>query len=175
MNQMITTMTKFEELCESFKKAQSDFQQFKDDCEDFAQELWENMIVYFEIPHTQLSLYKVDEKREWEMVPPMMINAMTLEDDAYWQVGFGITLYGQKNEIPQETLIIGLLLKREDDQKFKVRLYGHDKLFEIDRSKHEDFKEFYDFIFNEIQINYQKELQIFLDKDTTIRKIGYKI
>ena len=168
-------MTKFEELCESFKKAQSDFQQFKDDCEDFAQDLWEKMIIYFEIPHTQLSLYKVGEEGEWEMVPPMMINAMTLEEDAYWQVGFGITLYGQKNEFPQETLIIGLLLKREANQKFKIKLSGHNKLFEIDRSKPDDFKSFFDFIFNEIQTNYQKGLQTFLDEDTTIRKIGYKM
>jgi len=166
-------MTKFDSLCESFKKAQSDFQKFKDGSQYFADELWNKMIAYFEIPQSQLSLYKVDDEGKWEMVPAMMSNALTLEDDNYWQVGFGITLYGQKNEFPQETLIIGLLLKPEGDNKFKVKLYGHEKLFEIDRNKQEDFNAFYDFIFTEIQTNYQKELQT-LDEDHTIRKIGYK-
>ena len=119
-------------------------------------------------------MYKVGDEGEWEIVPPMMINAMTLEEDAYWQVGFGITLYGKKNEFPQETLIIGLLLKTEGNKKFKVKLYGQDKLFEIDRNKEADFNGFYEFIFNEIQTNYQKGLQTFLGQDTTIRKIGYK-
>ncbi|MGG7036973.1 MAG: hypothetical protein ACI7YS_17525 [Flavobacterium sp.] len=168
-------MSKFEQLCSAYKKAQTEFKEFRDNSRDFAVNLWDRMIQYFEIPPSQLSLYKVNEDDEYETVAPPMFNALTLRSDAYWQVGFGITLFEtDKNEFPQETIIIDLLLKWENKDLYKIKLSDHDKEFQIDRNNPDDFKNFFDYIYKEIETDYKTGLQTFLDQNKTIRRIGFK-
>ncbi len=167
-------MTKFEELCAAFKDAQSGFEKYRDDCHEFAVELWNRMIEYFQIPPSQLSLYRVNEQEEFEATSPPMFNALTLREDAYWQVGFGITLYEAQNTYPQETVIVGLLIRRENGSNFMVKLWGQEEEYAIDRSKPEDFNHFFEHLHNTIRESYQQGLQTFLDQETTIRKIGFK-
>lgn len=168
-------MTKFEELCSAYKKAQTEFKQYKDDCHDFAIDLWNNITSYFQIPTSQLTLYKINEDGEYEATAPPMINALSLWPDAYWQVGFGITLFESKDTYPQETIIIGLRLKRDTENNYFARLNGSDQEFQIDRKNQNDYQKFFDFLFKEIQKSYCTGLQTFIDQDTTIRKIGFKV
>lgn len=168
-------MTKFEELCAAYKKAQSEFKQYKDDCHDFAADLWNKVALYFQIPTSQLTLYNIDEEGEYQATAPPIINALSLWPDAYWQIGFGITLFEKKDTYPQETIIIGLGLKRDLENNYFVRLKGSDQEFQIDRKSEADFNKFFDYLFKEVQKSYSTGLQTFIDQDTTFRKIGFKL
>lgn len=168
-------MTKFEELCAAYKKAQSEFKQYKDDCHDFAATLFHKFALYFQIPTSQLTLYNIDEEGEYQATAPPIINALSLWPDAYWQIGFGTTLFEKKDTYPQETIIIGLRLKRDLENNYFVRLNGSEQEFQIDRKSETDFNKFFDYLFKEVQKSYSTGLQTFIDQDTTFRKIGFKL
>jgi hypothetical protein len=49
--------TKFQEICSKFSMAQAEFRNYRMDCNAFAAELWEHIIKYFGIPHSQVAIF----------------------------------------------------------------------------------------------------------------------
>lgn len=165
--------TKFHELCMVFGKAQQDFQKFEIDCHLFAVELVKKFKVYLKIPDSQFSLYKIDEKNEFEIVSPALVNAITAAKDSFWQFGIGLTVCSAPETLPQELILIHVLVRRDLDNKFYAKFGPEPQEFEISKSESDGFNDFFEFLHKNIVNSYEHEFQKFIGQNTA-RKLGYK-
>lgn len=166
-------LTKFHELCMAYGKAQSDFGAFQNDCHLISVELVKALKEYFEIPESQFSLYKINSENEFEIVPPALINALSMREDSYWQFGIGLTVCTAPETLPQELILIHILLRKDLDEKYFVR-YGNDKKeFEIIKGDENSFHAFLDFLHGTIIQSYNEQLQRFIGQSTS-RKLGFR-
>ena len=76
--------TKFHELCNAYDKAQDNFDTYQKDCHIISMEIVQEIKVYYQVPESQFSLYRISEERGFELVPSALIHALTLEEDHYW-------------------------------------------------------------------------------------------
>jgi len=166
--------TKFHELCMAFGKAQDDYGIFQSSCHLISIELVNEFKKYLEIPDSQFSLYKINKENEFEIVPPSLINAISLRADSHWQFGIGLTVCTAPETLPQELIMIHILLRKDLKDKYFVR-YGNDtKEFEIKKSDKNSYYPFFDFLHDLIIKTYNEQMQLFIGQSTR-RKLGYKI
>lgn len=165
-------MSKYEELVNTYHKAQQYFIEYRNSCLDFANAFWTKMMDYFEVPENLRVLYFVDEEGEFEMVPPKMANALDLRDDSYYQVGIGITLKQGDTSRAQETIQMALLFKKVGDD-FHVRLSDEENDHIISPDDDRSMKAYFDFLFNIIMQSYQSGLQEFDTDKEGVKKIGF--
>ena len=165
--------TKFQELCKVYCKAQTDFENFREDCHQLAMEMVDELKTYFGIPDSQFSLYTVTEQNEFEIVSPALINAMTLRSDSYWQFGIGLTLCRQPEKLPQELVLIPVLVRKDLDNKFFAKYGAEKEEFEVILGSKENFHPFFDFLYDSILKTYSEQYHQFVGQSTK-RKMGFK-
>lgn len=165
--------TKFHNLCMAYGKAQEDFGAFENSCHLISVELVKAFKEYFEIPDSQFSLYKIDSENEFEIVPPSLINALSLKEDSYWQFGIGVTVCTAPETLPQELILIHILLRKDLDGKYFVKYNNDPKEFEIKKGDSKTFHPFFDFLHDTIIKTYNEQLQHFIGQSTK-RKLGFK-
>lgn len=165
-------MTKFHELCTAFGKAQGRFETFQNDCHLIAIELVKELKGYFEIPDSQFALYKINEQNEFNLVPPALINALTLRPDSLWQFGVGLTLCSAPETLPQELILIHILIRKDLNDNFFLRYGKVAKEIELTKGEKYNFVPFFDFLHENIIKTYDEQMQQFIGQDTR-RKIGY--
>lgn len=164
--------TKFHELCVAFGKAQDDFGAFRNNCHQIAVELVNELKKYFQIPESQFSLYKINKDNEFEIVPPALINALSLRADSNWQFGIGLTVCIVPETLPQELILIHISLRKDLDNKYFVKYANEIKEFEIKSDDKDSFHLFFDFLHDVIIKTYNEQLQRFIGQSTR-RKLGY--
>ena len=174
MENQLTVPTKFEILCSAYKKAVTESKEYLDNCHSFSVELWKRMIEYFQVPSSQLSFYTVNSEGEYEITSPPLFNALILQPDSFFEMGFGITVYETEGAFPQETIIVGLLIKKGMNC-FIIKLNDHDEEFIIEENNSIHFNKFFDYLHNIISTSYSTGIQTFLDQETSKRHIGFKI
>lgn len=166
--------TKFHELCTAFGKAQDDFGIFRNNCHQIAVELVKEFKNYFQVPESQFSLYKINKENEFEIVPPSLINALSLKKDSHWQFGIGLTVCFAPETLPQELILIHILLRKDLEGKYFVKYGSEIKEFEIKNGDKNSFYPFFDFLHDIIIKTYNEQLQHFIGQSTS-RKLGYEI
>ena len=164
-------MSKFHELCGAYQKAQQDFQDYQNDCHQFALDFVKQFKEHFEIPPSQFSLFKINANNEFTLVQPSVINALVLRDDSLWQFGVGMTVCSAPETLPQELILIPILLRRDMDGTHYIK-YGDMREFKIEKKDQYNFDEFFEFLFETIKDTYNQQLVQFIGHDTE-RKIGY--
>jgi hypothetical protein len=166
-------MTKFKELCQAYSKAQSDFENFRNESHEFAVAMIEKLKSYFEIPESQFSLYSVGQNNEFTLVLPEVINAISLRPDSLWQLGIGLTVCKAPETLPQELILLHILIRRDIDGVFYLKYVDENQEHKIEKSDDWNFIPFFDFLHDKIIETYQDQLTQFIDGDSTRRKIGY--
>ncbi len=164
-------MSKFKELCKAYETARINFFDYRRDCHTFASKLIDGLIDFLQCPKEQIKFIPLKKDYESDFTYTLM-GAMHLNDDTFWHLGVGITLYKEPNIFPHETVLISFLIKEKSDS-FTVKLGDSGKEFEILKDKPEDFNEIYEFIFNQIKETYEKGLKRFLEQKETSREIGF--
>lgn len=165
--------TKFHELCMAYGNAQQDFQKFETDCHLFAVELVKKFKEYLKVPESQFSLYKINEENGFEIVPPALINALTPAEGAYSQFGIGLTLCSMPETLPQDLILIHILVRKDMGNKFYAKFGPEPKEFEIDRNQQDSFNLFFEFLHKNVVMSYEKEFQKFVGQNTS-RKLGFQ-
>ncbi len=166
--------TKFHQLCMAFGKATGDFDAFRNDCHMLAIEFVNSIKKYFEIPESQFSLYKINAEGEFGIVPPALINALSLKEDSHWQFGIGLTVCSAPETLPQELILIHILLYKDLDGKYFVKYSNDPKEFEIIKGVDSSFHQFFNFLHDTIIKTYNDQLQHFIGQSTR-RKLGFKL
>ena len=166
-------MSKYSELCESFASAYVNYRKYESDCNELALVLWKYMVDYFEIPQEQITLYRINELGEFEPCAFPMLNAMLLREDAFFEIGIGLTLYQTMNDFPHETIILPIHFSIDTEGFYKTRLGEEGKIYVVEISKVESFDEFFHGIYENIVQSYKTGLSDLRSKNT-FRKIGFK-
>ena len=104
--------SKFHELCEAYDNAQSKFDSYRSDCHNLSIEIVQELKVYFNIPESQFSLYKVSEQNEFELVPSSLTHAITIVDGHYWHFGVGLTVCKVAEKLPEELILIHIMYRK---------------------------------------------------------------
>jgi hypothetical protein len=166
-------MSKFEELCRAYAVSRKNYFDYRDACLNFAKDLVWGMVDYFKCPREQVKFIPLKEDIKPNTIYGLL-GAMHLDDDTFWHLGFGLTLYVSPNIFPQETALLRFLVKKVDDC-FVVKLgIGGDE-FRIHKDQLDELTTFYDYVFEQIEESYEKELQRFLEQEETSRKIGFNV
>ncbi len=166
-------MTKFEELCSSYRLSRNKYFDYRNECVNFAEELVRRMINYFQCPKEQIKCFSPkDQVMPDNHSHQLLRGVMILEDDTFWHFGIGLTLYESPDIKPCETVTIHILLKKVPEP-FIVKINTFKETFEIYRTNPADFEKFNEFIFNKIKEDYEKDFEIFFEEDN-VRKIGFK-
>ena len=165
--------SKFNELCDAYSNAQTNFENFRLDCHSIASTLVDELKKYMSIPEQRFSLYRINPQKEFQVVPPSLVNALVLASDSYWHFGVGLTVCKHEEKSLQEELIlIHLMVRKESDGQFFVKYANEDEEFEVFKDKPESFHSFFDFLHQAIIDSYKERLQQFLSEKTE-RKLGY--
>lgn len=166
-------MTKFEELCAVFSNAKNDFEKYQNDCETFAENIWNNLIEYFQIPHDNISLYRLNANGNFDLIIPSMHKAMVLMQDSRWSFAVGITLQHILEKEQEDVIIISFLVRKDAKENYFVssNFIQNESLIKLNVKQ--DYFSYFDKILSIIVENYVKEFNEFTQQKN-IRKIGFK-
>ncbi|HEX7468754.1 MAG TPA: hypothetical protein VF324_09255 [Methanobacterium sp.] len=169
-------MTKFEELCKIYTKAEKDFSNYRWKCIDFAVAIGDGVADYLECDKEDIQYYLVSNLGQpGGTAPPKETHprdALFLENDTLWHYGMGINLYLEDIKNPAMSYIFDVALKGEKDS-FMVEFPKQQKKFNINPSKPKDLQPMYEFIFDEIKNRFENELEKFLKHQSTKHYPGY--
>jgi hypothetical protein len=164
---------KFQELIQAFKKAETDFKSFNEDCLEFGLEILKSIGKYYGLSKNKIYLFSENESGELVVTKKDLKQVMMLRDDAWWQFAFGFCL-SDKAEQENETVILEVLIRRDNARQFSARLNGQEEVFVIDRNATDGYKEFLDYLHDKIVSSYLTGLENFIDQQKHIKNIGFQ-
>lgn len=164
--------SKFHQLCGAYDLAQNNFDVYQKECHAFSMELVKELKAYYQIPESQFSLYKVNEKEGFELVSPALIHAISLASDHYWNFGVGITVCRAPETLPEELILIHIAYRKNQKGDYVVKHGQTDKEFKVTKGNSASYLPFFDYLFKLTYQSYQNHLQQFLG-EKTVRKLGY--
>ena len=85
--------------------------------------------------------FKLNEG-EYESIPAHSFQHHVLRPDSYWECAFGINVYEEQGRFHQKTIILGMLFKKNKDNKFLVKLIEYEEEFEIVEGNQADYQKF---------------------------------
>jgi hypothetical protein len=166
-------MTKFEELCQVFTHAKDDFEKYKSDCAIFAENIWNNLISYYQIPHDNISLYRLNEEGKFELIIPSMFKALVLMQDARWSFAVGVTLQHNIAKEMEDVILISFFIRKDAKQNYYIssNFIQQESLIKLENNQ--DYYNYFDKIFTIVVDNYTNEFNEFTQQKN-IRQIGFK-
>jgi len=166
------SVSKFNELCSAYANAQTNFENFRSNCQEIASLMVTEIKKYLEIPEQRFSLYKINQNNEFQMVPSSLANALVLANDSYWHFGIGLTVCKADDSPQEELILIHLMVRMESDGQFFVKYANLKEEFEVFKDQSQSFIPFFDYIHGAIIGSYQERVQRFMEERTE-RKLGY--
>lgn len=108
---------KFYQLCGAYDIAQSNFETYKQNCQNFTIELVRELKQYYDIPDPQFTLHKIGENNNFELIHGSVLGALTLSPDSYWHFGVGLTVCRAPNSFPEELILIRIIFRKEKGKR----------------------------------------------------------
>ncbi|SCG85168.1 hypothetical protein [Methanobacterium congolense] len=151
-------MTRYEELSKAANKAQTEREENLFECKRFLIGLREGFVEYLQCPDDAFKFadaINLEESNLNEAIHTM---------DNFFHIGFLLTIpENLERKYPNQTLKYGLKLKKKEEA-FIVKLHNDETEFKIHKDNPEKFKEFYEYLFNEIMEIYEEEFKTFFSK-----------
>lgn len=167
-------MSKFQELSKVFIASREAFSCYKEDCRTLAAELYKQFIAYLEVDPSNVQLVSINENGAYEATVPMS-NALVLTEGGYWYFGIGLS-FGASVELYQNELtVFHIMLKKETNGNFTLRLGIDGQKFAIDTTQSECFKDFFDYIYQETLQDFQDETVFANSEGGEHKRIGFKL
>jgi len=163
-------MSKFNEICESFKISRKQYFDYRDECWKFANQLINGFREYAKIPNEQFTFVPLDKEINSDSLYSLMA-VMVLQDDTYWHFGFQITLYEAPNIYPYQPILFKITLKKSNG-KFIVKVGPNfEKAISLD-SEAEKI-ELYEYLCNSAVNCFKGSLEKFLENKAITKRIGF--
>ncbi len=158
-------MTKFEELCQIYTKAEEDFKDYRWKSVNFAVKLGKGLADYLECEQEEIQYYRPPDK-EGKLMEAHPRDALLIDIDTSWHYGMGVNLYVEGNQDNPMNYTFDLALKMVNE-KFALRFMKEKKEFSLDPTKPEDLIPVYDLIYDMIKNRFQQELEKFLNNKSS--------
>lgn len=164
-------MTKFSDLCTSYKTSRETYFEYRNRSYDFASELIRRYVQFLGIPNEQFRFVPLDEVPK-PNTTYTLFGAIHLNDDSFWHLGLQITIFTAPNEYPQQPLLIKFLFK-EAENGFRILISEDDPGHIIHLGNESEFLAFFDFLQHTIQQSFETGLQRFLEQSAPLKTIGF--
>ena len=164
--------TKFHQLCAAYDTAQSNFENYKQNCHNFAIELVKSLKLYYAIPEQQFTLYKIKEQNNFDLIHGSLLGALTLTPESYWHFGIGLTVCRAPESFPEELILIHVIFRKEKGNTYYLKHAYGEKEFKVTYKNPDSYAEYFDDLFDTIISSYNGHIQQFIGEKTT-RKLGY--
>jgi len=165
-------MSKFEDLCKSYKISRKKYFSYQNESYDFARNLVQGYIRYLDIPEEQFKFIPLDKEPK-AGTNYTIFGAIHLAEDSFWNLGMQITLYSAPNEFPHQPVLIRFKFKKKSENVFVVKISDEDKEHSINIDSDNDFNDFYDYLQAQIQSHFEDGFQKFLEQTAPLRTIGF--
>ncbi len=165
-------MSKFGELCKSYKTSRDNYFSYRDESVGFARELMDKYIEYLQVPKENFKFVPLDKDPKPD-TRYSLFAAIHLNNDSFWHLGLQITIYSALNEFPQQPILVRFMFKKTDKNTFSIKISEQDSGHSICRENESDFSEFFEFLQSQIRDNFENGLQEFLEQSAPIRTIGF--
>ncbi len=151
-------MSKYEEICQAYRKSRREFLKYEETCRVFASELIEGIIDYFEWPRDQeITFIQLGE----EMNPTdrfyALAGAMQMDDESFWHFGVELTVHEPAGIYPQPFLLSFYIKKT--GPIFIVKLGPKGEEIKIHEDRRGELSPFYDAVYVKIVSFFLKEYQ----------------
>ena len=158
--------TKFHKLCEAYDTAQEKFNAYQNDCHIFSMEFVRELKAYYQIPESQFSLYKINKEGGFDLVPSALIHALDLDENYFWNLGFGLTVCRTLETLPEELILVHIMFRKNIKDEYYIKYaYGGDE-YQIVKGDATSYVPFFDFLFSSIMTSYQQQMQQFIGEKT---------
>lgn len=163
-------MTKFEELCAAFKSSRDEYIAYRDACWDFAAHFLNGLISYLDLPGQTVSFIPLNDRDPTKNYT--LPGAMQLDDDTFWHLGFGMTIYEAPGVFPQKIMMIPIRFKILGDNVTMI-LSDNDQEIRFPIADQTKPQEIYKMIFDSLRDFFIAGLDRFLNSSTTRGTIGF--
>lgn len=143
-------MSKYESLCAEYHAALTRFNQYADDCYDFAEEFFAALREYFGCPKESIKFYAPQDELDTTQGCSLR-DAMFHNPDGFYTVYFSLTL---KIPAAQDIVLAAVRIKKSDPH-FMIKVGMNRKEFEV--ASKPDMIQAFDYIFTGIKGYYQKD------------------
>ena len=143
-------MSKFDDLCQTYRNSRRAFVDYQRACQDFARDLIMGMVDYFEWPRNQEITYIAlgdDDNKELDDRFYALASAMRLDDQSFWHFGVELTIHEGNGSHPI-AFVISFFIKKVGAH-FVVKLGPKGREIKIPENQ-PDLTPFYDAIFANI-------------------------
>jgi hypothetical protein len=146
---MSSQTSKYDEICQTYRKSRKSFLDYQQECQIFARDLVDGMIEYFEWPQDQEITYiplgeELDPNNRFYAIS----GAMRMDEELFWH--FGLEMYAQEpggaHPLP---FLLSFFIKKIGPH-FVVKLGPKSKEIRIHEERRGDLGPFYDAVFVQI-------------------------
>ncbi len=141
--------TKYDEICKTYRQSRKAFREYQEDCQNFARDLVDGMVEYFEWPHSQEITYiplgeEIDPTNRFYAISA----AMQMDDDSFWHFGLELAVEEPGGAYPLP-FVMSFFIKKVG-ALFIVKLGPQGKEIKIHEDRRRELDPFYDAVFVQI-------------------------
>jgi hypothetical protein len=167
---MAKSNTKYDEICQVYRKSRKGFLDYESECQAFARDLVYGMIEYFEWPQDQEVTYiPLGEELDPNNRFYALSGAMRMDDDSFWHFGVELTVQEPGGAYPLPFLMSFFIKKI--GPHFIVKLGSQGKEIRIHEDRRGDLAPFYDAVFVQIMNFFTHKYQDAVTKG--LKEVGF--
>lgn len=165
-------MSKYEELCNAYKKYDDDRIVYRDRSRMFITKLVDGFILFLDAPKDRIRFFPPEGDKDDQLLNP--IGAATLGEDGWWSIFVQVTLSRGQGIFPE--LRARMLFKvRTEPDKFVVQIGDSKRQHVVTVGSPDEMQPIFNEAFNRSQEYFSSVLRHFLDETDSNRvgKIGF--
>jgi hypothetical protein len=165
-------MSKFDEMCKAFADARNGWIQYRDRCWQHISTLSTGFVKYCDIPKGHFAFVPAKgAEPEKEYTP---LDAIQFDSDAYWHLGWRITLCESPNTFPYQSVVVRLALRESGAGRVMVKRAWEQEAHEIDLKNESECQTFYDSVIQRIKEYFARNPQD-IGINSRSSKIGFQV
>lgn len=142
-------MSKFDELCQVYRKSRRAFLDYEQACQDFARDLVYGMIEYFEWPRDQeINYIPLGEELDPTNKFYALAGAMRMNEESFWHFGVELRIYEPGGSYPSP-FVLSFYIKKVGPF-FIVKLGPKGREIKINEEQRNALEPFYEAVFRQI-------------------------
>jgi hypothetical protein len=154
-------MSKFEEVCQAYRKSRRRFLDYEGECRNIARSLVDGIIEYFEWPHDQEITYiPLGEEINPNNRFYALAGAMRMDDESFWHFGVELTTEEPGGSHPLPFLMSFFIKKSGAHFIVKLGPQGREiRIPEDKQGKQDELAPFYEVVFQHILQFFARDYQ----------------
>lgn len=142
-------MSRFDEICDAYRKSRRAFLDYERVCQDFARDLVQGMVEYFEWPRNhEINYIPLGEDLDPNNKFYALAGAMRMNEESFWHFGVELTVFESGTSYPV-SFVLSFFIKKVGPF-FVVKLGPKGREIKIPEEQRHALEPFYEAVFRQI-------------------------